>query len=578
MADVIVSTNEDRLLAEAKPGKGIEFDGSRPTLIFKGIDENIATDGFIMLIGHGAKDIIKDWVTSRTGITAIKRDMKYKTREEAEKYIKEQLNSPTGKFPDVDQLIPKKKQWAGELTPVALKPASDETERNILILSDGDRIIGVDIDKYAFLREKLPNAKVHARREQRLYFPDATEGSLGASDWESMDHLDPTSPIVFVDDNKPAGILMPVWLNFAMIPDKEIKEVMEKAATLPVTTGPLEHRKEKARHNGSFDISDQHGATEFVLHIAKVQDHGYKKIYEGSKEDYKGQGDIYFTVTSKDNEFPPRVIAFEDTMEEKKLHKYDSHNVLRKDRIEPAKEKYQDSYTMAEEAYNRLSVPRYKDGSINDYELKKKINEEAWMMTRDELRQQLLPIYKLLVAESNMKKPEMWVKRGNKFVNNGAYDSWRSHSEVLSNVLHDLENPSETRKYNIDEFAGRGGVNNPMMTHADAVAAAVAAGKPVPDRVLKEYPTIQRPGQNYSEQELEKAHETRSVRSQLLDEAKEHDKTIKQGDPKVRKWVNHPGRYDVEGVDTPRKKKKPVKSKKQTKTRAKSNMGVSSSR
>jgi len=97
--------------------------------------------------------------------------------------------------------------------------------------------------------------------------------------------------------------------------------------------------------------------------------------------------------------------------------------------------------------------------------------------------------------------------------------------------------------------------------------------KPVPPEVLKDYPDLQ-----LSSKELKKVHENRSAIARSLDESRGHDKTIKQGDPNIRKWINHPGRYDVEGVDTPRKKKKPIKSKKQTKTRSKSNMGVSSSR
>ncbi len=51
---------------------------------------------------------------------------------------------------------------------------------------------------------------------------------------------------------------------------------------------------------------------------------------------------------------------------------------------------------------------------------------------------------------------------------------------------------------------------------------------------------------------IEKQEKARSSRSQLQDEAKVNAVTIDYDDPRARRWMRHPNRVDIRGIDTPR--------------------------
>jgi hypothetical protein len=55
--------------------------------------------------------------------------------------------------------------------------------------------------------------------------------------------------------------------------------------------------------------------------------------------------------------------------------------------------------------------------------------------------------------------------------------------------------------------------------------------------------------------ELMAIHESRSPHSRVADEGMEHSLIVDPDDPRVKQWIKDPGRMDVRGVDTPRKRK-----------------------
>jgi hypothetical protein len=307
--NIIVSTDEHELLDGIDPNKGFSGDyvSNKPVLLFQGIANDVLTDGFLMILGHGAREYLTNYAKSRKGVTDIKRGMGYKKREDAEEFIERELKNPTGTFPKYENLIPVRESWTGELTPVGAEdepPSEDKDITRFVYLTDGDRVMGVSADNYAFIRRMLPTAKVFGQRESELYFPDETAESLGKSAYMYLDRLSPHSPLTFVVDGKAAGVLMPIFT-------KDIPEaIKQKAATLPITTKPTAHGKPKAHTSGTINIDSQGGAVELISYTSRADSRGDAKVYDGSKSGYAGQGDYYINIISKDA--PDHIMAWND--------------------------------------------------------------------------------------------------------------------------------------------------------------------------------------------------------------------------------------------------------------------------
>ena len=315
MADkenVVVSTSEDKLLQDAEPKYGVDYDfmSNKPVLLFKGTKNDILADGFMLLYGHGASEFLNDYLQSNKASTDIKKGLFLKNKDEAKSFIQEQLKKPTGTYPDVKSLTPRPKDWSGELTIVG---ASDSTENmhkgdkpyRILYLTDGDRIIAVNANKYAFLRDKLPTAKIYGQRERSLEYPHQTEESLGKSEWVPLDRVNPSSPISFVIGGKAVGVLVPLKVDDVPEP------IMKKASTLPITTKPSGHVI-KARRSGTLTDGQE---TDLVLYLSKMQQMSEDVVYSGPESRYKGEGERYIRLDFKGH--PTQVMAFQSKKPDK---------------------------------------------------------------------------------------------------------------------------------------------------------------------------------------------------------------------------------------------------------------------
>ena len=201
-----VNRNESELLAKvASPQRGFEnILDSKPSLAYGGVREDVAADGFMMLIGHGAKDFLSKQVFGKKNLKEVG----------SEKLVKE--NIATSFFPDYKALIPRKDRLTGELHVVGTKYNPQQSGFDVF-LTDGEGLIGVQANKFAWLREKLPTAKIYGsilvESKMREKDGELVRDKNGDIIWDETitNKLDPGAPISFVVDGETVGVLMPMY-------------------------------------------------------------------------------------------------------------------------------------------------------------------------------------------------------------------------------------------------------------------------------------------------------------------------------------------------------------------------------
>ena len=201
-----VNRDESELLAEvASPQRGFEnILDSKPSLAYGGVREDVAADGFMMLIGYGAKDFLSKLVFGKRNLKEVG----------SEKLVKE--NIAESSFPDYKALIPRKDRLTGELRVIGTKYNPQQSGFDVF-LTDGEGLIGVQANKFAWLREKLPTAKIYGsilvESKMREKEGELVRDKNGAVIWDETvtNKLDPGAPISFVVDEKTVGVLMPMF-------------------------------------------------------------------------------------------------------------------------------------------------------------------------------------------------------------------------------------------------------------------------------------------------------------------------------------------------------------------------------
>ncbi len=201
-----VDRDESALLSEiASPQRGFDSTlDSKPSLAYGGVREDVAADGYMMLIGHGAKDFLSKQVFGKKNLKEVG----------SESLIKKNVAEST--FPDYKALIPRKDRLTRELRVVGTGYNGQQGGFD-LFLSDGEGLIGVQANKFAWLREKLPNAKVYGsmlvEQNIRKKGGELIQDEKGDLIWDETitNKLDPGAPVSFVVDGKTVGILMPLY-------------------------------------------------------------------------------------------------------------------------------------------------------------------------------------------------------------------------------------------------------------------------------------------------------------------------------------------------------------------------------
>lgn len=139
-----------------------------------------------------------------------------------------------------------------------------------------------------------------------------------------------------------------------------------------------------------------------------------------------------------------------------------------------------------------------------------------------------------------------------------------------------LEEHSQRVKENARLDFGVYPYGNPLsMSHEDVIRKAIKEGKPIPTKILKDYPDLKvmvkgkakLESKSEAEVSLQSIEDSRSNLSKSSDERQEHSLVIEPDDSRVKRWVQDPGSMDVRGIDTPRKSRvvnKKVKSKRRS--------------
>ena len=191
-------------------GINVKYFETNPTLLFGGIEREMFIDGYSLItdktvageinkkfVEAWEKDLIKSYQGSNKEITYV----------EAEKLAKENtarlVEEGKEKYPKpeiIEKIIPK--EWGKAVKPLGFKP--NGTQGTFVYLSDEKYEVAVSGDKLVAMQKYLPDATIHL------------SGTI--------------TPVVFVQDGKSVGVLMPVRLNDDAFPKEfsRIKETKEE--------------------------------------------------------------------------------------------------------------------------------------------------------------------------------------------------------------------------------------------------------------------------------------------------------------------------------------------------------------
>lgn len=189
----------DRLNKLANAKQGYKPDMDRPVFVFKGIEEGVITDGFLLIENKDvAEDIYSKFIENEKR-KEVRKDMRLNsnlTEQEARENVDRRFeaNYSGGTFPNYKNLYPTELGeevklvgvYAGGLEGIEV-PNEAET---LAYLSDGEHIMAVNADKLAFVLKHLPDAK--------MYFADTNPT---------------TNPLTFTVDNEHKGMLMPMAVS-----------------------------------------------------------------------------------------------------------------------------------------------------------------------------------------------------------------------------------------------------------------------------------------------------------------------------------------------------------------------------
>jgi len=132
----------------------------------------------MLLIGHGSKDIL----------TKAAKSIKLPVGKTISEMVQE------SHFPDYKQLIPTPETRTAELRVVGVRYNRAGSGFQT-ILTDGENVIAVNADKLAWLRKRLPDAKIYGSTAYR------------------QDELNSCAPITFVENGEAVGVLMPMFIG-----------------------------------------------------------------------------------------------------------------------------------------------------------------------------------------------------------------------------------------------------------------------------------------------------------------------------------------------------------------------------
>ncbi len=208
--DSVSEAGEQEALAKGTVSRGLELQQmtSRPNLLFGGIKNDVVADGFVMLIGNGSRKFLSDFVSSKKGIrgTGV-----------AVEDIGDRVDESD--FPKFKQLIPPDDIRSGELRVVGVGFTGGTRQGSFVVyLTDNVGVVSVDADKFAWLRDKLPTAKVFGSLKSNASIKTDSKGETvfdkgGRVVWDrsTSDILDPASPLSFVVAGKTVGVMMPLF-------------------------------------------------------------------------------------------------------------------------------------------------------------------------------------------------------------------------------------------------------------------------------------------------------------------------------------------------------------------------------
>lgn len=241
-------TNEKEALEVASPKRGLDMVDlqSRPVFIYGGAKEDVTSDGFMLLKGHGSRESLTDFIRKDT-IKSLKKLGAGK--DEIEKSVNNQIAGATN-FPKYENLFPKKEEYTNELKVIGVG-FNDQSSAFNVYLTDGKDVVAVNADKFAWLRERLPHAKLYGRLFIKREIKHDKDGNLVKDDkgdlvWdeEKSDQLDVTGPVSFVEDDKPVGLLMPMSIGGSYgknvtLADSKVPDVIKQAVALKQNTREL---------------------------------------------------------------------------------------------------------------------------------------------------------------------------------------------------------------------------------------------------------------------------------------------------------------------------------------------------
>ena len=194
-----------------------------PNLLFGGIQREMFTDGYVMITdktvaGEINKKFVESW--EKDYIKSLQRSNSAIPYSEAEKLAKENtgrlIEYAKTSYPDAEKMkkiIPS--EWGKSVVPLGFQP--NGTAQTFVFLSDENYEVAVSGDKLVAMQKYLPDATIHL------------SGTL--------------TPVVFVQNGKLVGVLMPINLSNGKFPEEfsRVKEKKEEPKTeAPAYTGGKE--------------------------------------------------------------------------------------------------------------------------------------------------------------------------------------------------------------------------------------------------------------------------------------------------------------------------------------------------
>jgi len=220
-----VVTSMDSLLSEGVPAKGFVPSDleSRPVLLFKGADNGIVTDGFLLVRDKKvANDVLEKHIShlwkGHYNLLRKGGSSDEEAKDGADKYIKEQRK---GDFPKWENLVPEPKMEGWEPVGTSITDAGDQVA---WLFHPSGKWIAVNVDKLAFIYKSVPNISSIRTGE----FSPITTGSWGGGEKTSVH----SSVLSFYDkDGELKALLMPMYCP--IVPEK-ILEASVISVKVPV--------------------------------------------------------------------------------------------------------------------------------------------------------------------------------------------------------------------------------------------------------------------------------------------------------------------------------------------------------